>query len=117
MPVSYAWSLCTNSRNALRYRLLCTSMAVACVRARVHACVTLVGPSQPSDSPGVYRLGEGRGDYKTTLPSVADRVEADFEQRHLAAWQRICRPEQVRRRVRACARALSLVRIDETLTA
>ena len=92
-------------------------MAVACVRARVHACVTLVGPSQPSDSPGVYRLGEGRGDYKTTLPSVADRVEADFEQRHLAAWQRICRPEQVRRRVRACARALSLVRIDETLTA
>jgi len=41
-----------------------------------------------------HRLGEGRGDYRTSLPSVADRVEADFETRHLAAWQRICRPEQ-----------------------
>jgi hypothetical protein len=41
-----------------------------------------------------HRLGERRGDYKTTLPSVADRVEADFETRHLAAWQRICSPEQ-----------------------
>ena len=38
--------------------------------------------------------GERRGDYRTRLPSVADRVEADFETRHLAAWQRICQPEQ-----------------------
>jgi hypothetical protein len=28
------------------------------------------------------------------LPSVEDRLEAAFEERHLVAWQQICQPEQ-----------------------